>query len=90
MSFLVAGESRGVRGRAPTRASAQARMRVRARTWSSRLTPLVALLLLVAVSELVIRLAKVPAYLVPTPSAVAGELAGNAGFFGRHALVTLG
>lgn len=90
MSFLVTRKGRGVRGPAPMAPGAPTPRRGRARTWSSHLTPLIALVLLVGVSESVIRLAKMPPYLVPAPSAVATELAGNAGFFARHALVTLG
>ena len=90
MSFSVARKRRGVLGRAPTWAGASARARAWVRVWPSRLVPFVGLVLLIAVSELVVRLARVPAYLVPAPSAVAGELAANAGFFGHHALVTLG
>jgi ABC-type nitrate/sulfonate/bicarbonate transport system permease component len=54
------------------------------------MVPLAGLGVLIALSELVVRVAHLPAYLLPAPSAVAAELVGNAGFFGRHALVTLG
>ena len=98
MSFLESGGSRGVLGRAPTagrvpgrgRTWIRARERKRAGEWLSRLAPIAGLAVLIAVWQSAVRLARVPAYVVPAPSAVAGELAANAAFFGHHALVTLG
>jgi putative hydroxymethylpyrimidine transport system permease protein len=51
--------------------------------------PLALLAATVAVWELVVRVARVPEYLFPAPTAVASSLADNAGLLGRATLVTL-
>ena len=56
-----------------------------------RLLPTIAFLAVVVAGwELAVRLSRVPAYLLPGPSAVAARLLGDPLFFGREGLVTLG
>ena len=56
-----------------------------------RLLPTVAFLAVVLLGwELAVRLWQVPAFLLPSPSAVGARLMGDPMFFGREGLITLG